>query len=151
MIRGLKFEISQETANPLLGILAGVNADSYFWFCVQNQEEVWNTKKDSPFFKKADYIGEEFSDLIKQDCYIIFLKLQAYATKSKYYNICTYEEFLKSDAQLLLLIYDCEFVEIYCKNENTSKALYNNAISQGFCDVMFITDANDNRCKFDIL
>ena len=151
MIRGLTFKISQEIANPLFSIFAGINTEIFSWFCVPDQEEVWNGKQNAPFFQKPDYTGKEFSNLIKQDCYIVFLKLQAYPLKSKYCNIYTYEEFLKSNCQLLLLVYDCEFVEIYCKSENILKNLYDNAVNQRFCDVIFITDLNNNRSKFDIL
>lgn len=151
MIRGLTFTISQEIKYPLSNILSGVNTEEYSWFCVPNQEEIWNSKRDAPFFDKTDYTGKEFSNLLKLDCYIIFLKLQAYHSKNKYCNIHSYEDFLISDCQLLLLIYDCESVEIYCKNEDTSKTLYNNAINQKFSDVMYITDSNDIRYKFDIL
>ncbi len=151
MIRGLSFKISQGISNPLFNILAGVDAEKYYWFCVPNQEEVWDTDSNLPFFKKAGYNGREFTDLIKLDCNIIFLKLQAYISKSEYSNISTYDEFIKSDCQLLLLVYDCIFAEIYCKNTDITKAIYNSKINKRYSDVAFITDSNDNRYKFDIL
>lgn len=151
MIRGLSFKISQGISNPLFNILAGVDAEKYSWFCVPNQEEVWDTDSNLPFFKKADYNGREFADLIKRDCNIIFLKLQAYISKSEYFNISSYDEFIKSDCQLLLLVYDCIFAEIYCRNTDITKAIYNSIINKRYSDVAFITDSNDNRYKFDIL
>lgn len=151
MIRGLSFRISQKIDVPLFNIFTGINIEDYYWFCVPDQEEVWNEKGCMPFFEKTTYTGKEFSDLIKQECYVIFLKLQAYPSKTNYYNIRSYNEFEESGCQLLLLIYDCEFVEIYCKNENDSKTIYNNAIDKKFDDLQFITDSNDNRYSFNIL
>ena len=83
MIRGLSFEISQGISNPLFNILTGIDAEKYSWFCVPNQEEVYATNSNLPFFEKADYNGREFADLIKRDCNIIFLKLQAYISESR--------------------------------------------------------------------
>lgn len=50
-----------------------------------------------------------------------------------------------------MLIYDCEFVEIYSKNEDITQTIYSNAINKKFDDVTLITDLNDNRQRFDIL
>lgn len=48
------------------------------------------------------------------------------------------------------MVYDCVFAEIYCKNTDITKAIYDNIIKR-YSDVAFITDTNDKRYKFDIL
>lgn len=79
------------------------------------------------------------------------MKLQTYFPKGKFYDIHTYQEFVKSDCQILLLVYDCEFVEIYAKEPVISQALYQNAVLHNYSDVVYITDANDERTKMDVL
>ena len=68
MIRGLSFRISQKIDVPLFNIFTGINIEDYYWFCVPDQEEVWNEKGCMPFFEKTTYTGKEFSDLVKQEC-----------------------------------------------------------------------------------
>lgn len=151
MIRGVGFKIKQTMEKPLFCIFTNVNIEAFSWFCVPDQEEVWNESGNAPFFKNTDYTGKEFSSMIRHKCNIVFLKLQAYYSKVKYYNIHSYEDFIKSDCQILMLIYDCEFVEIYSKNEDITQTIYSNAINKKFDDVILITDLNDNRQRFDIL
>ena len=61
----------------------------------------------------------------------------------------TYDDFLNGDCQLVLLIYDCEFVEIYVKYKAIVRALYENALSNKYTEVEYITDSNDAR-RLDI-
>ena len=151
MIRGLSFEISQGISNPLFNILTGIDAEKYSWFCVPNQEEVYATNSNLPFFEKADYNGREFADLIKRDCNIIFLKLQAYISESEYFNISSYDEFIKSDCQLISFIVSIPITRpIRISFYYIPNAIYDNIIKR-YSDVAFITDTNDKRYKFDIL
>lgn len=52
---------------------------------------------------------------------------------------------------MLVLIYDCEFVEIFSKSETLTEVLLDNAYKKGFLDVGLITDENDGRTVLDIL
>lgn len=60
-------------------------------------------------------------------------------------EVQTYEEFVDSDCELVLLIADNSYVSIYCKNKNTIEKLYFNALKNDFEEVLFITDENDTR------
>ena len=63
----------------------------------------------------------------------------------------SYDEFIKSSCLLLVLIYDCESVEIFSKDERITRSLFDNARRKGFSETALITDENDGRTKMDIL
>lgn len=151
MIRGVSFQIPQITTNVLWRILNKVDISKYSWYNVSNQSEIWDEHLEYDFFDKNHYSGNDFLKHIKFNHYIIFLKLQAYLDNYEFNDIHTYDEFYKSDCQMLILISDCEFVEIYSKNENEIKAIFKNAISNLYKNIQYITDANDMRTVMDIL
>lgn len=65
-------------------------------------------------------------------------------------EVKTYQEFLNSDCQLVLLVADSSFVIIYCKNRKMAEDLFNNAKDRGYDHVKYITDANDARTGFSV-
>ena len=65
-------------------------------------------------------------------------------------NISTYKAFQASECQLIFLVYDCEFVEIFSKNKIDIENLYNNAIKNRYKDVIYITDENDGRINMNV-
>ena len=84
------------------------------------------------FFKEEYYSGQDFYEQIKLPHLVIFLKLQAYSEEEPYADIHTYDEFIKSSCLLLVLIYDCESVEIFSKDERITRSLFDNARRKGF-------------------
>ena len=80
-----------------------------------------------------------------------FLKIQGYLKECDIKNIHTYKEFVDSNCNIIILIYDCEFVEIYSKNESTSILLFRRAKALGYKSCGYITDDNDSRTKMDVL
>ena len=151
MTRGVSFDIPQITGNSLWQILNCLDVEKYCWYNIDSQNEVWESPHGELFFKKEFYDGEEFLKCIALDHYIIFLKLQAYFDNSNFFDIHTYEEFQKSDCQLLLLINDCEYVEIYAKDQAVIEAIYENALKNNFTKVKYTTESNDGRTKMDVL
>lgn len=121
MIRGVSFKISQKKDSTLWNILNCVNVRKYNWYSIQSQNEAWeyiNDVQESPFLGKEMYDGKSFFDEIHKDHFIIFLKLQAYEGIPDSYDIHSYKEFQESPCKILLLIYDCEYVEIYDLSES---------------------------------
>lgn len=151
MIRGVSFKIPQTVSDTLWQILQCCNTDIYNWQVIKSQEEVWSESGEEDFFSEDYYKGYDFTKHIHSNHYIIFLKLQAYLNQDEYENINTYDEFLKSNCQLLLLVYDCEFVEIYIKNQSCAGNVFQNAIDKNFENVAYITENNDYRTGMNIL
>ena len=73
------------------------------------------------------------------------LVLHIYPPNAQCSTIDTYNDFLKSECQFLVLIYDGVFLEIYTKNSNTATVLYNNAGLCGALEVTIKTDDTDLR------
>lgn len=60
----------------------------------------------------------------------------------------SYEDFLKSDCQFVLLLVDSSYVTIYSKSKSTTQSLYNQAVAAEYKNVEYITDDYDERTTF---
>ncbi len=150
MKRGLSFKIPYQN-NFLWQILKFIDIENYDWYNVDSQCEVWKNFNENLFFETDFYHGKDFANKIREDHFIIFLKMQAYLKNGTFIEIHSYDQFVKSECQILLLIYDCDNVEFYIKNISTIETLYEHAINNGYSDVNYITDKNDKRLCLDIL
>lgn len=152
MLRGVYIDVPPTTPNTLWQVLKCISIEQYSWYNIESQNEVWvNFRCSDDFFTKDYYNGKEFKKLIHSDHYIIFLKLQAYFESGEFFDIRTYEEFLASDCQILLLINDTEFIEIYAKDQQIIHEIYNNALAIHCKDVSYIDDSNDIRKKMYVI
>lgn len=151
MIRGVSFHIPQMRGTVLWQMLSCINIEQYCWYNIESQNEVWTDTPGNVFFEAGYYDGKRFLQQIQLDSYIVFLKLQAYFEDSKFFDIHTYNDFQESDCQLLLLIYDCEFVDIYAKDQDIIKSIYENALINNYTEVEYITKNNHVRTKLDVL
>jgi hypothetical protein len=150
MFIGVSFKIPQKVGIVLWQILNCINVEKYFWYIYQ--DEVWEkTPFGDVFFKNDGYDGNNFLQRILCDHYIVFLKLQAFFNDDENLYIHTYEEYKKSDCQLLLLIYDCEFVDIYAKDQILIETIYENARKYNYTNLKYITEENDPRTNMDVL
>lgn len=79
------------------------------------------------------------------DYYLIFVELKAFSKTSNVGDITTYQEFIGSDCQFVILIVDCSYVTLYAKDQNTVKHLFLKAIANGYENTEYIADENDGR------
>lgn len=70
---------------------------------------------------------------------MIFAELKAFPG-GMVTEINTYEEYLESSCELVLLITDCSYVTLYCKDPVMLEALYQQAVQCGFHRVDYVTD-----------
>lgn len=116
------------------------NSESYIVVDDELDEELFSEDKKA-------IEGAELKKLLENNkYYIIFADLQAYP-KDDFSDIETYEDFIKSQCELVLLVVDSCYVTIYCKNKETIELLYKNATECGFKNVEYITDENDTRTR----
>lgn len=152
MLRGVSFTISQtKNSSVLWKIFRCLDIDKYGWYLIEDQTEVWSDYDGGEFFDANYYDGQSFAAKIKHEHYVIFLKFQAYSHNADFSEIHTYHEFASSNCELVLLINDGIFVEIYLKNAENTKVLYQNALANEFTDVTYITADNDSRTKMNVL
>ncbi|MFC0213422.1 DUF2691 family protein [Paenibacillus chartarius] len=65
-------------------------------------------------------------------------------------DVRTYEEFVHIDCQLVLLVVDCVYGVIYCKDQETLARLYRHANSSKLKHVEYVTDENDCRSRLSV-
>ena len=129
MNRGVSFQIPQKMTNTLWKMFGNISVKEYFWHIIKAQTEIWGEDKNADFFEKDFYDTEDFFDICYRDHFIVFLKMQLYSTtNTSFDNISDYKEFLNSDCRMIVLVYDCEYAEIYSKNTNVVDELFENAL-----------------------
>lgn len=150
--RGISFKIPNTYGRFLTDMLSPIDITSYSWF-VGGEESyrVKNDGLDQPLFPEETVMdGETFLNLIHPDeQYLMFANLKAFS-KGPVKEIETYETFHDSNCDLTLLIIDCTFVDIYCKDQQMIESLYANALACSFEDVAYLTDANDVRTSLTV-
>ncbi|MFS0862116.1 DUF2691 family protein [Fredinandcohnia sp. 179-A 10B2 NHS] len=148
MIRGISFLIPNEWGNYLHKICNGIDITNYSWR-IGDGEIIEDTDDHSDLFKgyNREISGTELKSLIEsKNYYTIFADLQAYPT-GNISSIETYEEFIQSECEIIIIIIDSIYTAIYCKNAIIRKTLYQNALEAGFTNIEYISDENDFRTR----
>ncbi len=153
MLKGIFLQADREKQPfALRWILHCSDVEKYDWYNIMSQNETWADASGAEFLDEKFYTGKALSQRMEQDyLMIIFLKLQAYLKSGIFYDIHTYEDFLASDCQLLILISDDDYFDIYSKDQTSIQTLYQMAFSEPFIDVKLLTTENDQRYKLDVL
>jgi hypothetical protein len=78
--------------------------------------------------------GEELLNFIDtaESQYIIFADLKAFPAGANVLEIDTYEDFVVSDCELILLIVDSTHTSIYCKDPKILSELWDNNVGSNF-------------------
>lgn len=152
MLRGISFMVSQTMNTKLLyKLFSCIEVQQYDWYNILSQCESWADSIGNEFLVRSYYSGKEFSNLISNPHYLVFTKLEAYHTAPIKTNISTYDEFVKSTCDLIVLINDADYVELYAKSQDQTKLLYCNAIQKGWKDVKYLTEITDKRKSMFVL
>ncbi|MGF9977993.1 DUF2691 family protein [Viridibacillus arvi] len=153
MKRGISFEIPNEYGTLLGEVLKPIDTTVFSWR-IGNGESyiVLNDELDKELFSedRKEIEGAELKNILENNIYyIIFADLQAY-TDGEFSDIETYEEFIESQCEIVLLVVDSCYVTIYCKNKETIELLYKNAAECGYEDIKYITEVNDTRTRLSV-
>ncbi len=139
MVKGLSFKILNEQGKYLFDILESISITKYNWQCID--AEVYDNRYEN-LFNKDTINGEELNRIIsKQNYYIVNIQLEAYEKIEDRKEIKLYTDFIKSDCEIMLCIYDSEFCEIYFKNEELLNKEYKILEKKNFNPV-YITEKN---------
>lgn len=132
----IKFKIPNEYDFILSKIFNNIELDNCLWKIAEEETLSYNS---DTFFDKDLYTSSEFKEKIdSKEQYIIFLNIQLYKKNCNIVEIKTYEDFLKSDCELILFVTDNTFVQIYSKNDNLLKGIEKNVLLNDFKDVEYI-------------
>lgn len=126
MQRGITFEIPNEYGSFLWKVLMSFEITEFAW--ASGDEESYLVEdeelREPLFSEEINEMGGLFlRELLEENkYYLIFVNLQAYPKGKNSLLIETYEEYVKSNCQLMLLVVDSIYVTIYCKARLNSKA-----------------------------
>lgn len=148
---GIKFKILNEYGNYLKQILNNIDSASYIWKIAEDEVYVSDNNINNGFLfpqEKEILTNIEFMNIISQESYYaVFVNIKLYEKEDEV-SINNYEDFLKSTCILVLFITDNEFVDIYSKDENLLKVIYENALENEFSDIKYITENGSKRRTF---
>ncbi|RUS45366.1 DUF2691 family protein [Cohnella sp. AR92] len=154
MRRGIQLEIPNEWGNHLGEVLEPFDISRFDWYI--GGEEAYQDVEGGemePLFQGETYgmKGRDLDEILNSKrYYIIFGNFKAYPQDASIEDVLTYEEFLNSRCQLIVLVVDCSYVAIYCKDTVMLTHLYRNALEKGFENVVYITDENDARTRLSV-
>lgn len=150
MYRGIRCRIPNEHGQSLGNALAPVDFTKYEWK-LGNSEAYFVEQNNftASFFSVDDYeqgiVGADLQKRLQEHSYYtIFVDLQGYPSE-QFGTITTYEEFVKSDCEIVILLTDSSDFDIYCKNPLLIEKLYNNAKTQQFEGLHYLSEENDGR------
>lgn len=146
MIRGIKFKVPTDCKKIFDLILNNIDISKYYWTNIERENQVFLLNESNDFlFEKSQYSGIEFEMLIRNnEYYAVFVKLQACKTDACK-EIITYSDFLNSDCEMIILITDEIFIDIYVKNSDDLERIKSNAEMNSFLNIQYLTDENDKR------
>ena len=143
MIKGIQFEIPNKWGYILRDILKNINLENYV-FEINDDNEIW-MENDKQLLIENIINGKDFYKLIsKNPYYAIFANIHIYKKGSKIDKIKTYEEFLDSECEFIILIMDSIDVCIYVKDKEILNKIELNAKQNKFKNIKYITDENDH-------
>lgn len=144
MIRGISFQ----TPNGYFGVFAditkNIEINRKFWFILDDQ--IYHRFDGESFFESDKYNGDDFEKKISdRNYYVYFANIQAFPTEKDFVGINTYDDFHNSKCEIIILIIDSYFVDVYAKDENTIEKIKLNALESGFTKIDYITEQNDRN------
>lgn len=154
MIRGIAFQLDNKYGNSLERMLQPLDVTLYDWYI--GGDESYLVSGDqiiAPLFpdEVVGLDGRTLHQMIKGTSqYLIFANLKAYPKGRTVIDVLTFEEYEKSDCHFILLITDCIYVEMYCKDQMQIEALYHNALANGYQNVEYTTEENDGRTRLSV-
>ncbi|QWH18265.1 DUF2691 family protein [Bacillus mycoides] len=142
MKRGITVDILDGYDNLLWKVLKPIDITVFDWQAVGREEAyiiIGNELGPELFSEDKEII--EGSELKKQ--------IKAYPKGEELGEIETYEEFKESKCEVVVLVADGDYIQIYAKNQEEIEMMYENALNQGFY-VEYITDKNDGRTRMSV-
>jgi len=96
-------------------------------------------------FREGKYSGQELKNALPELAEQVFVRLRRYPEGSAIDQIDTYEEYLESPSDVIILFYDGGYCQIYAKDEEITHRLYKLAARHEFEDIEYVYDENDGR------
>ncbi|HEX3076686.1 MAG TPA: DUF2691 family protein [Lachnospiraceae bacterium] len=144
---GLSFRIPNRYGNFLSDILKPLPYNDFLWLIENN--EIYKIIDDEflneGLFKNSNNLlpGDELLKLANSCTqYMIFITLKAFTKNGHIISVRSYNEFLYSDCQIILGVYDCSDVMLWFKDRTLASILYNYFQDKAYDNLSYITEAD---------
>lgn len=141
---GVSFEIPNEYGNYLSDILEPLPVKFYQWLI--DDDEI-HLLKDNEFTNEFLFNDDRivsgqklYEDSKNNTYYMVFVTLRAFLKDGTIKAVSKYKEFLESDCQIILSVYDCSYVMFWCKDKKLVKDMYMYALSRNYENVKYISE-----------
>jgi len=137
MLRGISFvESNAENFFQRLSVLMDI--PSYDWY-------IDDVDLNYIYFRSGKYSGEEFQNVLDKISVLSFARIRRYPMGMPVDDIDEYNDYIKSNCDILILFYDGGFFEIYEKKEDMISKTMDLCLNSGFEHVKYIHDSESTR------
>lgn len=138
---GIEFN-SKNNENLVDYLIKNINLDEYDFYI--SEYDIFHKYNESFIVEGLDLSIKQIEELINNDYGILSLKIEVYKKNTPKPVVITNKDFLNSECEYILLIIDCECVEIYFK-ENKFKELTMQYVEENNIKNEIKTLENDGR------
>lgn len=142
---GIRFEIPNNYGNYLRDILKNLNLENYYWNIFDS--EILD-KKGNNLFSDNNYNIKMEDIFNNKDYYLIFANFQGYQNKNNFNNITSYTDFLKSDCEIIIIVVDSIYIDIFIKNLEVLQLIKKNVYDNKYSNVKILYNLNDTFRAF---
>lgn len=127
-MKGIEFLVENKACNILYQILQNNCTNNCIWTIEENDSFVRTDDVNyfPEIFPNNVCSNKLFFESLNQNCYICFINIQLYENEEDIVSIDSKDDFLNSKCQLILLITDNVFVDLFCKNEKLLEEIEEN-------------------------
>lgn len=134
---GLYIETKNKQNKYLEIILKNVILENYVW-SIGYDEVIYSSGASEclPLFSGTVLNGNDFKNCISdKDYYLLFEEIKAFPQKKTVVEISTFEDYLSSACELIILCYDTVSIEVYSKNIDILYSIKTNCLNNDFENV----------------
>ena len=146
-MRGFFLKMRSFKINSILNtLLTNINVEDFNWLILES--EVY--KKTDPVDFDGKYTGIEFKKALKDldSCYIVRINIQA--SKKVIDAVEYYDEYINGECELVILIHDVIYNEVYCKLAKECDLIKKNCLQLDYDEFEVINDDSDCRTVFRV-
>ena len=96
-------------------------------------------------FPSGKYSGLEFQSMLSELTSLSFARIRRYPIGTSIKDIDSYEEYVASNCDLMILFYDGGEYEIFAKENELLQKIFDFCMDHGFEDVAYIGNADNER------
>ena len=143
---GYKFIIEENTSNVLKELLSNINLNKYYVFIKEDEiiPDSISALDDNSLFRNSVYKYLDFSKELESKKYqSIFMRIDFSKSDISKEEISSPKEYLQSSIEMIIIVTDSIYGEVYCKNQGIlSKILVNLRNSKSFKEIKKVNIGN---------